>query len=323
MDTSSRRQTPRRAAGPGQERGAAGERRRLVQLLISVALFLLVFAGSGIFPKQLQVWKQLLTSDVDFGAAFRQFGQSVSEGVQVRQALEDLCVAVLGGQTEQEPPAEQRRPAAAVTLLGQSELMGLRRTQYMGLLAGRDEPVVDLDKAPEPEPSLNQEPEPDPTAQVVTAVAQAYTADGVKLPSNVSLEFYELGLAETVAPVLGPVTSTFGYRDSPINGRNEFHLALDIGAAEGTEIRAFADGVVEYIGESDEFGLYFKIRHDNNVCSFYAHCSRLLVRKGEEVSCGQTVALVGHTGNATGSHLHLTIEKDNIRLDPAYYVETS
>ena len=79
--------------------------------------------------------------------------------------------------------------------------------------------------------------------------------------------------------------------------------------------------MVEYIGESDEFGNYLKIRHENNVSSFYAHCSKLLVHKGDEVACGQTVALVGHTGNATGSHLHLTIEKDNIRLDPAYYVE--
>ena len=66
-----------------------------------------------------------------------------------------------------------------------------------------------------------------------------------------------------------------------------------------------------------------KINHENNVSSFYAHCSQLLVHKGDQVTCGQTVALVGHTGNATGSHLHLTIEKDNIRLDPAYYVDLS
>ena len=138
-----------------------------------------------------------------------------------------------------------------------------------------------------------------------------------------SFAFYELGLPKTVDPVTGPVTSTFGYRDSPVNGKNEFHLALDIGAAEGTEIGAFADGVVEYIGKSDEFGLYLKISHANNVSSFYAHCSKLLVHKGDPVTCGQTVALVGDTGNAIGAHLHFTIEKDNIRLDPAYYVAKS
>ena len=93
--------------------------------------------------------------------------------------------------------------------------------------------------------------------------------------------------------------------------------------AFGTEIKAFADGVVEYIGQSDDFGLYFKITHKNGVSSFYAHCSKLLIQKGDTVTCGQTVALVGETGMATGPHLHLTIEKDKIRLDPAYYVDPS
>ena len=103
--------------------------------------------------------------------------------------------------------------------------------------------------------------------------------------------------------------------------KTSFIWLWTLGRRRGAEIGAFSSGVVEYIGESDEFGNYLKIRHENNVSSFYAHCSKLLVHKGDEVACGQTVALVGHTGNATGSHLHLTIEKDNIRLDPAYYVE--
>ena len=162
-----------------------------------------------------------------------------------------------------------------------------------------------------------------PTPEVVTAVAQEYSPDGVALPSNVSYEYYELGLEKTVCPVTGPVSSTFGYRTNPITQKNEFHLALDIAADEGTEIKAFADGVVEYIGQSDDFGLYFKITHKNGVSSFYAHCSKLLIQKGDTVTCGQTVALVGETGMATGPHLHLTIEKDKIRLDPAYYVDPS
>ncbi|HCO62465.1 MAG TPA: hypothetical protein DIT49_03335 [Clostridiales bacterium] len=156
---------------------------------------------------------------------------------------------------------------------------------------------------------------------MVTAVAQAYSPEGEALPSNVSFAYYELGLERTTNPVQGVVTSRFGYRDSPIHSVNEFHLALDLGAAEGTEIVAFADGEVEYIGRSDIFGLYFKIRHANGVATFYAHCSKLLVQKGDVVTCGQTVALVGQTGEVTGPHLHFTLEKDNIRLDPAHYVD--
>ena len=200
-----------------------------------------------------------------------------------------------------------------VTLLGETDRLGLELGREYGILSS-----VPTGTAEPAEPA-----EPEPTPKIVNAVAQDYAEDGTALPSNVSFIYYELGLERTVVPVHGAVTSGFGYRTSPLNGKREFHLALDIAAEEGTEIAAFADGVVEYIGESDEFGLYLKIRHANEVSTFYAHCSKLLVKKGDTVTCGQTVALVGSTGDATGAHLHLTIEKDNIRLDPAYYVDVA
>ncbi len=319
MDTAGRRKiaegSRRKARRQGAPDGAGRDRRRLIQLLVSLALYLLVFVGRGVFPRQFQAWKQVLTSDVDFQAAFQTFSRSVSEGEKLPQALEALCVTIFGGEPQErdDPPAEPSKEAVSVKLLSESDRWGLGYVESHGVSAGRKS---------EP-PAVTAEPEPTQPPAVVTAVAQAYTDDGVKLPSNVSMAFYELGLEKTVAPVRGSVTSDFGYRTSPVSGKNEFHLAMDIGAPKGTEVGAFADGVVEYIGESDEFGLYLKIRHSNEVASFYAHCSKLLVHKGDTVTCGQTVALVGDTGNATGPHLHLTIEKDNIRLDPAYYVDPS
>ena len=55
--------------------------------------------------------------------------------------------------------------------------------------------------------------------------------------------------------------------------------------------------------------------------SFYAHCSQVLVRKGQAVSLGEKVALVGSTGNVTGPHLHLELKYGKLHLNPAYYVE--
>lgn len=315
------RRVQRGTRRPSQNGGAEGERRRLIQLVVSLVLFLLVYIGRGVFPAQLEAWRTAAAANVDFKAAFQRLAADLSQGEPVPGALEALCVTLLGGEAEEKPspspamPDDQREP---VKLLDQTSGGGLAYLHNNGLLAdGRY-----IEKWDEPVPAETAPPE-SAQPQVVTAMAQEYTDDGVKLPRNVSLAFYELGLSETTVPVNGTATSGFGYRDSPINGRNEFHLALDIGAEEGAEIGAFAAGTVEYIGESDEFGQYLKINHENNVSSFYAHCSKLLVHKGDQVSCGQTVALVGHTGNATGSHLHLTIEKDNIRLDPAYYVDLS
>lgn len=329
MDGASRRRTTvrggrrpvQRTRHPARSGEEEGDRRRLIQLGASLALFLLVYVGRGIFPAQMAAWQALTAADVDFRAAFQQFSSALSKGEPVNGALEALCVTLLGGEagdTPPGPPDETQTPA--MVLLSQTSRGGMEYLGSHGILEktgfpkNGDEPGQSGPGAPE------TEPEPARPA-VVTAMAQEYTGDGVKLPRNVSLAYYELGLSETCVPVSGSATSGFGYRDSPIDGDNEFHLALDIGAAEDAEIGAFAAGTVEYIGTSDEFGNYLKINHENNVSTFYAHCSRLLVHKGDQVACGQTVALVGHTGNATGSHLHLTIEKDNIRLDPAYYVD--
>ena len=282
-------------------------------------MFLLVFIGRGVFPGQAQAVRQLLQEDVDVGAWVQRAASWADEVMPGGGWLGTL----LAGQAQgAENPLPQQ-----VTLLGQQQDLGQSyiRTHsgVQGVTREAEEPEVTPSPTPAPTPTPTPAPTPVPTPEVVTAVAQEYSPDGVKLPSNVSYERYELGLEETVCPVMGPVSSTFGYRTNPITQKNEFHLALDIAADEGTEIHAFADGVVEYIGQSDDFGLYFKIRHANGVSTFYAHCSKLLIQKGDPVTCGQTVALVGETGMATGPHLHLTVEKDNIRLDPAYYVDPS
>lgn len=298
--------------------GQKADKRRLIQLLVSLALFLLVFIGRGAFPTQAESWKEMLTTDTDFARAFQRFGQDIAADESLWSSLGRLAVASFGGEISEPQPSDPTENAAPdpveVTMLNETELHGLSYLREHGFAVYREaaEPEIAV-----PEPSVTPKPE------IVTAVAQAYNAAGEKLPSNVSYERYELGLEQTVVPVMGTVTSGFEYRISPISGKREFHLALDIAAAEGTEIAAFADGVVRYIGESDDFGLYLMIDHDNGVATFYAHCSKLLVRKGDAVTCGQTVALVGHTGNATGSHLHFTILKDDIRLDPSYYVDPS
>ena len=136
------------------------------------------------------------------------------------------------------------------------------------------------------------------------------------------MEYVSLGLTDTVTPVMGSVTSVYGYRDHPVSGEYLFHAGVDLAAETGTPILAFASGVVDYIGESDAYGLYVQLDHGNGVTSFYCHCSALYVQKGETVTKGQTIAAVGETGNATGPHLHLEMKRDGVRLNPIYYIDT-
>lgn len=318
MDTGVRRRSTPAGARRGKPAAAPGAARWGIQLVASGMLFLLVFIGRGVFPGQAEAVRQMLQADMDLGGWMQQAVAWAGEKLPGAAWLEQLVEGT--GKGSGNAAGQQ------VTLLSQQQDLGQSYISGHGG-AAEEEPEATATPVPTPTPAPTPQPTPAPTPaptpEVVTAVAQEYSPDGVALPSNVSYEYYELGLEKTVCPVTGPVSSTFGYRTNPITQKNEFHLALDIAADEGTEIKAFADGVVEYIGQSDDFGLYFKITHKNGVSSFYAHCSKLLIQKGDTVTCGQTVALVGETGMATGPHLHLTIEKDKIRLDPAYYVDPS
>lgn len=78
---------------------------------------------------------------------------------------------------------------------------------------------------------------------------------------------------------------------------------------------------MEYTGEDDSYGLYFQIDHGNGVKSFYAHCSTVLVRKGQAVSIGDTGGPGGVDGDGHRPHLHLELRCAGLRVNPIYYIE--
>ena len=124
-----------------------------------------------------------------------------------------------------------------------------------------------------------------------------------------------------VQPVKGKISSDFGIRNDPFDGKKARHEGTDIAAPKGTEIVAAAGGTVSYEGYDDDgYGKYFKITHSDKVMTLYAHCSEILVSKGEKVEAGQTVALVGSTGQSTGNHLHFEIRLDGKAVNAMWYL---
>ena len=303
----------RRSAGR-RKAGAPGlQSRCLGQLAASLLLFLLVFGARGLFPAQADALGDALRANSDFSGAVTAFRAAVSKGESIQAAAQAFWDRAMGrtGDAGQEPGGENSRDETLPELPDYAARMALTGWPAQGAAgAGEGEPGP-MTSAP----AASQEPE------VVTAVAQTHNEAGEALPRNVSLQFYELGLAQVAMPVSGKVTSPFGFRDHPVSGVYSFHTALDIGVDNGTDVLAYADGTVRYVGENSIFGLYVKVDHANGVSTFYAHCSKLLVSKGDEVKCGQVIAKSGETGNATGPHLHFSIEKDGVRLNPAYYLD--
>lgn len=305
------------------------ERRRLVQLGVSAGLFLLVFFSRGLLgAERLSDWKDRLGRNVDFKSAFSQLGASLSQGVPMKDALGGLWVEVFAGE-----PVRSGQPCEGWEELPTLSKNMVRQLTDPGDPAGRwarEAAKVWAEKQKRDGAGGQSGAEVLPTAaegtdqrlvlRPLAATAQAADAQGRKLPERVSLEYYDLRLKNTVLPVSAPLTSGFGFREGPLTGGEDFHLGVDLGAAEGTDIAAYADGVVMFAGENRTYGDYIRLDHGGGVVTIYAHCSKLLVEQGQTVSAGETIAKVGHTGDATGAHLHFAVQKNSIFLDPLHYI---
>lgn len=138
-------------------------------------------------------------------------------------------------------------------------------------------------------------------------------------PSNCSYSKDQIAFKHTT-PLRGTITSRYGYRDHPIIEDASFHTGLDIAAKQGTEIVSFAAGKVIEAGKNSTYGNYLLVEHKDGIRSFYGHNSKLLVKKGQNVSLGQKIARVGSTGMSTGPHLHFEVRRGTVRLDPAHYI---
>ncbi len=119
------------------------------------------------------------------------------------------------------------------------------------------------------------------------------------------------------------VTSPFGNRLHPILKRYKMHTGIDIGAAGGTNILAANAGVVIQAGWNNSYGYMVMVDHGGGIVTLYAHSSKLLVKKGDVVTRGQTIAKVGSTGMSTGNHLHFEVRVNGKYVNPLNYVSTS
>lgn len=118
----------------------------------------------------------------------------------------------------------------------------------------------------------------------------------------------------------GYQSSPFGRRSDPFHGRARQHKGVDFAARRGTEIVAVAAGVVTWAGRKSGYGWTVELSHADGYSTLYAHNQRNLVRVGELVQRGQTIALVGSSGRSTGPHLHFEVKKGGRQVDPSGYI---
>jgi murein DD-endopeptidase MepM/ murein hydrolase activator NlpD len=118
----------------------------------------------------------------------------------------------------------------------------------------------------------------------------------------------------------GYVSSHYGWRIDPINGKRVLHEGLDFSGKAGSDVVAAASGVVTWTGRDAGYGNMVEVSHGDNLVTRYAHNKENLVHPGDVVRKGDTIALMGSTGRSTGSHVHYEVYKNGRSVDPSSYV---
>ena len=147
--------------------------------------------------------------------------------------------------------------------------------------------------------------------EVINQIAQEKKEEEKRKSSTVN------GVYLSVTPTTGHITSRFGSRESI---RDHAHKGMDIATKTGTPIKAAAQGTVKHSGVMGGYGNLIILDHGNGVQTYYGHCSKLYVKKGEKVSAGDVIAAVGSTGNSTGPHLHFEVRINGSVVNPQRYL---
>jgi murein DD-endopeptidase MepM/ murein hydrolase activator NlpD len=146
---------------------------------------------------------------------------------------------------------------------------------------------------------------------------------GLSLARMAVLERALDGIPQVVPASVENITSGFGYRRDPFNGRGAMHAGIDFKGAMGSPIFAAADGRVTFAGVKSGYGKAIEITHGNGMLTRYAHLSRIDVRVGQPVAAGATIGGLGSTGRSTGPHLHFEVRINDRAVNPRPFLEAA
>jgi len=119
----------------------------------------------------------------------------------------------------------------------------------------------------------------------------------------------------------GWISSGFGERNDPFTGKRARHQGLDFAGIKGSEILGVASGVVIWSGSRQGYGKMLEIDHGNGYVTRYAHNDELLVKVGEGITAGQTIAKMGETGRASSPHVHFEVLHKGKHVNPYKFVK--
>ncbi len=132
-------------------------------------------------------------------------------------------------------------------------------------------------------------------------------------------------LEETLYPTGKPInrgwiSSYYGMRNDPFNGKRTMHKGMDFAGKEGSDVVAVAAGVVTWSEERDGYGSLVEINHGKGYVTRYGHNKEILVEIGDRVKQGQVIGKMGSSGRSTGPHVHFEVLKNGKTVNPTKYI---
>jgi len=179
------------------------------------------------------------------------------------------------------------------------QAMGIQIKGMLGVEMSRDDSLLVANLSPDA-----QSP----------AIGDEDMADGVGVREQRNM----LDALPSMWPVKSYVTRSFHVTGGDTHP--DYHPGIDIAADTNTPVAVAADGVVESARMDETYGWLVTVDHGYGIHTLYGHNARNLVKKGDRVTRGQTVALVGSTGKSTAPHLHFEVRKNGVPVDPNEYL---
>jgi murein DD-endopeptidase MepM/ murein hydrolase activator NlpD len=118
----------------------------------------------------------------------------------------------------------------------------------------------------------------------------------------------------------GYISSYFGGRADPFDGHDAYHKGMDFAGEAGSQVVAVAAGVVTWAQSRSGYGTLIEVNHGNGYVTRYGHNQTALVKVGQTVTRGQSLALMGSTGRSTGPHVHFEVLKDGRAVNPQTFL---
>ena len=135
--------------------------------------------------------------------------------------------------------------------------------------------------------------------------------------------FHKEALPEGRPVEKGWLSSHYGMRIDPFTGKQEFHKGVDFAGKHNSNVIAVAAGIVTRAESAGGYGNLVEVDHGNGYVTRYGHNHTIEVEIGQAVKKGQAIAKMGSTGRSTGPHVHFEVLKDNVKINPTKFIQSS